>query len=102
MQLTDGDPDVVHGGSVLQAEDSIVMDRVHAGLAEVAPDARIRVLDVAPVAGALAAALELAGSRPDQVATARDELRRIRVVRSQRDGLRRTARRGTPSHRERR
>jgi N-acetylglucosamine kinase-like BadF-type ATPase len=62
MQLTDGDPDVVLGGRVLQAADSIVMDRVRAGLADVAPKARIRVLDVAPVMGALAAALELAGS----------------------------------------
>jgi N-acetylglucosamine kinase-like BadF-type ATPase len=77
MQLTDGDPDVVLGGSVLQAEDTIVMDRVRAGLAEVAPNARIRVLDVAPVAGALVAALELAGSTADQTATARQELRRI-------------------------
>jgi hypothetical protein len=53
------------------------MDRVRAGLAEVAPNARIRVLDVAPVAGALAAALELAGATPDQAATARQELRRM-------------------------
>jgi hypothetical protein len=74
MQLTGGDPDVVLGGRVLQAEDSFVMDRIRAGLADVARDVRIRVLDVAPVVGALAAALELAGSTPDQVATARGYL----------------------------
>jgi N-acetylglucosamine kinase-like BadF-type ATPase len=71
MQMTDGDPDVVLGGRVLQAADRLVMGRIRSGLAEVAPNAQIQVLDVAPVAGALAAALELAGSTRDQVATAR-------------------------------
>lgn len=71
MQLTDADAEVVLGGRVLQIEDRIVMERIRAGLGGVAPKARLRVLDVAPVAGAVAAALETAGATPDQMLSAR-------------------------------
>jgi hypothetical protein len=55
---------------MLQAQDPIVMARIRDGLAGIAPAARMHVLDVPPVVGALASALELAGAAPDQVATA--------------------------------
>ena len=74
MALADTDVDVVLGGRVLQAEDDLVMERIRTGLAAVAPAARIQVLDVPPVAGALSSGLELAGSTADQVLAARGYL----------------------------
>jgi N-acetylglucosamine kinase-like BadF-type ATPase len=74
MDLASAEFDLVLGGRVLQAEDSLVMNRIRIGLAAVAPAARIRVLDVAPVAGALASALELAGATSADVAEARGYL----------------------------
>lgn len=71
MELADRDPDVVLGGRVLQAADSLVMARIESGLRAVAPAARIRVLDVPPVVGALAGAFELAGAAPDAIAAVR-------------------------------
>jgi N-acetylglucosamine kinase-like BadF-type ATPase len=70
MGLAHVDPDIVLGGRMLQAQDPIVMARIRDGLAGIAPAARMHVLDVPPVVGALASALELAGAAPDQVATA--------------------------------
>lgn len=74
MDLASADFDVVLGGRVLQAQDSLVMQRIRSGVAAVAPAAQLRVLDVPPVAGALAAALDLAGARSDQVEKARAHL----------------------------
>lgn len=71
MDLAADDFDVVLGGRVLQAQDNLVMARIESGLAAVAPNAAITVLDVPPVTGALASALELAGATPTQVATGR-------------------------------
>jgi N-acetylglucosamine kinase-like BadF-type ATPase len=61
MDLAAADVDVVLGGRLLQVQDPLMMQRIRSGLAAVAPAARIQVLDVAPVVGALAAALELGG-----------------------------------------
>jgi N-acetylglucosamine kinase-like BadF-type ATPase len=66
MGLVEADPDIVLGGRMLQAQDPIVMSRIRDGLAGVAPAARIHVLDVPPVVGALSGALELAGAAPDR------------------------------------
>src|SRR2546423_14625734 len=74
MNLAADDFDVVLGGRLLQAQDSLVLERIRSGLAAVAPAAPIRVLDVAPVAGALASALELAGATATQLAKARTYL----------------------------
>lgn len=71
MNLAAADFDVVLGGRVLQAQDGLVMERIRGGLAAVAPGAQVSVLDVAPVAGALASALEQAGARSAEVAKAR-------------------------------
>jgi N-acetylglucosamine kinase-like BadF-type ATPase len=74
MGLADSDPDVVLGGRVLQARDALLMDRIAARVAAVAPAARLQVLAVPPVAGALASALELAGAGPDELERARGYL----------------------------
>jgi N-acetylglucosamine kinase-like BadF-type ATPase len=71
MDLAEAEVDVVLGGRVLQAQDGFVMHRIRTGLAGIAPAARILVLDVPPVAGALAAALELAGASAADAARAR-------------------------------
>jgi hypothetical protein len=65
---------VVLGGRVLQARDPLLMERIAAGVRAVAPAGRLRVLDVPPVAGALASALELAGAGPDEITRARGYL----------------------------
>jgi N-acetylglucosamine kinase-like BadF-type ATPase len=74
MELADAEPDVVLGGRLLQARDALVLGRVEAGLAELAPRARLHVLDVAPVVGALAAALDRAGAPATALARARAAL----------------------------
>ena len=74
MGLAGADPDVVLGGRLLQAQDELVMERVRTGLAAIAPAARLSVLAVPPVVGALASALELAGAAAEDVARARGYL----------------------------
>jgi N-acetylglucosamine kinase-like BadF-type ATPase len=71
MGLADSDPDVVLGGRVLQAGDALLTERVASGVRAVVPAARLHVLDVPPVAGALASALELAGAGPGGIERAR-------------------------------
>jgi hypothetical protein len=74
MELTGSDPDIVLGGRVLQARDPLVMARVTSGIAAVAPAAPVQVLDVAPVLGALAAALDIAEAAPAAFDVARRAL----------------------------
>jgi N-acetylglucosamine kinase-like BadF-type ATPase len=75
MHLADAQFEVVLGGSALQAGNRVLLDHIAAGVAAGAPRARLRVLDVPPVAGALVAALELAGAGRDAVGRARTALR---------------------------
>ena len=56
LRLTRTDLDVVLGGGTLQTGDAVLHDRVTAGITAVAPRARVSVLDVPPVFGALAEA----------------------------------------------
>jgi N-acetylglucosamine kinase-like BadF-type ATPase len=74
MGLRNADPDVVLGGRLLQAKDTIVMERIEAGLSVVAPAARIHVLAAPPVLGALTSALELAGAGGPALVAARTHL----------------------------
>lgn len=62
LDLLTSDADVVLGGGTLQSGNRVLLDRIRSQLAAAAPGAVPRVLDVPPVAGALAAALELAGA----------------------------------------
>jgi N-acetylglucosamine kinase-like BadF-type ATPase len=74
LDLTGADADVVLGGRLLQSGNRVLLDRVRDRVAAAAPDARLRVLDTPPVAGALATALELAGASPGAQERARSQL----------------------------
>jgi N-acetylglucosamine kinase-like BadF-type ATPase len=71
LRLTRTDVEVVLGGGTLQTGDAVLHDRVTAGITAVAPRARVGVLDVPPVFGAVAEAWSRIGA-------ADTALRRIR------------------------
>jgi N-acetylglucosamine kinase-like BadF-type ATPase len=75
MELTGSDPDVVLGGGTLQSRNALLLRRIEARVAAIAPKARLAVLDLPPVAGALASALTLAGAETAAVEKARAALR---------------------------
>jgi N-acetylglucosamine kinase-like BadF-type ATPase len=62
LELLSSDADVVLGGGTLQSGNGLLLRRVKSQLAAAAPGVVVRVLDVPPVTGALAEALELAGA----------------------------------------
>jgi N-acetylglucosamine kinase-like BadF-type ATPase len=76
LDLLGAGADVVLGGGTLQSSNGMLLDRIRAQLLAAAPGVAVRVLDVAPVAGALARALELAGASADVQARARDAVAR--------------------------
>jgi N-acetylglucosamine kinase-like BadF-type ATPase len=59
LDLLTSDADVVLGGGTLQSGNQILLDRIRSQLSRGAPAAVLHVLDVPPVAGALAGALDL-------------------------------------------
>jgi N-acetylglucosamine kinase-like BadF-type ATPase len=71
LRLTRTDVEVVLGGGTLQTGNGVLHDRVTAGITAVAPGARVRVLDVPPVFGAVVEAWTTVGA-------AGTALRRIR------------------------
>jgi N-acetylglucosamine kinase-like BadF-type ATPase len=62
LHLSRTDVEVVLGGGTLQAGDAALFARIGAGVAAVAPAARLSVLDVAPVFGAVVEALRRAAA----------------------------------------
>jgi N-acetylglucosamine kinase-like BadF-type ATPase len=76
MELTTADPDVVLGGGMLQAGHAVLLERIYAGVAAVAPDAQVRVLDVAPVVGAVTSALRGVGADDVALTSVRSALPR--------------------------
>ena len=74
LDLLTSDADVVLGGGMMQCGNAILLDRISARLTQAAPNVGVRVLDVVPVAGALAGALELAGASDAAQARARESL----------------------------
>ncbi|MDQ2838266.1 MAG: ATPase [Actinomycetota bacterium] len=74
LRLLDSDADVVLGGGTLQSGNRILLDRIHQLLDAVAPRVTVRVLEVAPVTGALIEALVAAGASPQAQARARAQL----------------------------
>ncbi len=62
LDLAGTDVEVLLGGGVLVAGDRQMLDRIVAGVAAVAPAARVSVLDVPPVYGALVEAFDRAGA----------------------------------------
>ena len=62
LHLVRTDVEVILGGGMLQSKHDVLLDRVTARVLEKAPLAQIRVLDVAPVCGAVVDALRRAGA----------------------------------------
>jgi N-acetylglucosamine kinase-like BadF-type ATPase len=62
LELLRSNADVVLGGGTLQCRNDLLLDRISLQLGAAAPEVVVRVLDVAPVTGALARALELSGA----------------------------------------
>jgi hypothetical protein len=60
----------------LQSGNKVLMDRFTSRMLDTAPRARLRVLEVAPVAGALVTALRSAGAGQEALARARGQLAR--------------------------
>jgi N-acetylglucosamine kinase-like BadF-type ATPase len=75
LELLGSDADVVLGGGTLQSGNGLLLHRIKSQLAAAAPGVVVRVLDVPPVAGALAKALELAGASVAAQDRARETLR---------------------------
>jgi N-acetylglucosamine kinase-like BadF-type ATPase len=71
LRLAGTDVDVVLGGGTLQAGDAFLLDRITAGVRTAAPQARVSVLDVSPVYGAVAEALRQAGAKEPVLRRAR-------------------------------
>lgn len=75
LRLLRADAPVVLGGGTLQTPNVVLHDRIAAGLQRSAPRARPVMLDVAPVAGTVMDALELAGAGRAALRRAREQLR---------------------------
>jgi len=74
LELLDHQVPVVIGGGVARSRDPLLVDRVVAGLAALAPRATLRIVDDAPVLGAALLALADAGAEPAALDRARAEL----------------------------
>ena len=74
LRMTRLDVDVVLGGGVFSAGDRGFLDRVEEGIDDVAPHARVRVLDVPPVVGAALLGLDRIDARPQAQRRAREAL----------------------------
>ena len=74
LHLTRSDVDVILGGGTLQSGNGVVLDRVTRGIAAHAPAARVSVLGVAPVFGAVVEAFDRVGADRMPLATVRDAL----------------------------
>ena len=79
LRMTRLDVDVVLGGGVFSAGDRGFLDRVEEGIDEVAPHARVRVLDVPPVVGAALLGLDRIEARPQAQRRARRALAAARL-----------------------
>ena len=71
MGVADRDVDVVLGGGTLQSGHTLLLDRIRAGVRAAAPEAKVHVLDVPPVLGALSGALASAGASAESLDRAR-------------------------------
>jgi N-acetylglucosamine kinase-like BadF-type ATPase len=74
LELTAQDPDVVLGGGVLRAVPPSVVERIAAGVQEVAPNARVLVAPSEPIVGAALRGLDAVGADVAARARARAEL----------------------------
>jgi N-acetylglucosamine kinase-like BadF-type ATPase len=75
LDMLAADAEVVLGGGTLQGGHTRLLERIDGGVHAAAPNARISVLDVPPVCGAVVGALQLAGASPVTISTVREALR---------------------------
>jgi N-acetylglucosamine kinase-like BadF-type ATPase len=75
LDMLTADAEVVLGGGTLQGGHSRLLERIDDGVHAVAPNARISVLDVPPVCGAVVGALQIAGALPETISAVRETLR---------------------------
>ena len=81
LRLLRAEVDVTLGGGVFRADDPEFVDRIREGVAAVAPQARIAVLDGPPVVGAALLGLDHAGARDGARSRVRDQLTAGRIRR---------------------
>jgi N-acetylglucosamine kinase-like BadF-type ATPase len=74
LELMDEPVDVLLGGGLVQTGDGRVVDAVRAELAAIAPEARVRATESAPIVGAALLALDDIGASEDAKERAREEL----------------------------
>lgn len=74
LGLADQQVPVVVGGGVARARHPLLVEGVRAGLADVAPHARLQIVEAAPILGAGLLALAASGASSEALATARAEL----------------------------
>ena len=74
LELTEGDPDVVLGGSLLRAVSPSVVDAIARGVHRVAPKSRVVVSPSEPIVGAALLGLDGVAADASAVARARVEL----------------------------
>jgi N-acetylglucosamine kinase-like BadF-type ATPase len=75
LDMLAADAEVVLGGGTLQGGHSRLLERIDDGVHAAAPKARISVLDVPPVCGAVVGALQILGASPDLIRAVRETLR---------------------------
>ncbi|MEP7055040.1 MAG: BadF/BadG/BcrA/BcrD ATPase family protein [Actinomycetota bacterium] len=75
LDLTDEAIPVVFGGGTLQYGPPVLLERVTEGIRAIAPNARFRLLDVPPVAGAVLHAMSLLGANAQAKRRAREALK---------------------------
>jgi N-acetylglucosamine kinase-like BadF-type ATPase len=80
LGLAGRDPDVVLGGGIFRGEDPAFLERIRAGITEVAPAARLRRLAAPPVVGAALLGLDQLGAPPEAAARLRASLTHQRLT----------------------
>ncbi len=87
LGLADRDTDVVLGGGLFQGDDPAFLERIRAGIAAVAPAARLRRLTAPPVVGAALLGLDQLGAPAEAARRLRASLTRERLTRVQEQAL---------------
>jgi N-acetylglucosamine kinase-like BadF-type ATPase len=81
LRLVRTEVDVTLGGGVFRADDPQFVARIRAGVAAVAPEAHVAVLDGPPVVGAALLGLDHAGARDGAARRVREQLTAARIRR---------------------
>jgi hypothetical protein len=81
LRLLRAEVDVTLGGGVFRADDPEFVERIRAGVAAVAPQARVAVLGGPPVVGAALLGLDHAGARDGAARRVREQLTASRIRR---------------------